>query len=294
MQKNTSHPPPSNPIVYTISDLYYFQDIQDWAPTKFFTNAELVDLITKFQTTKDLVVRDKLIQSFMKYIISIAKSYINQGLSMGDMISEGTLGLILALENFDTTKGVKFVTFAHQVIGRYIREALDYSNYAVKLPKNIRNDRRKAITFLRKKEIEGVNIEELSETDEGIPKFVIPFLRRPQLYTKLYSEDYQEVHKMSLFDSTQEREDNVDAEPDHSLHLQDLREDLYELIESTLPENIAVVIKLLFGIDRDIPMTSYRDIGHYLNIKPSEVHELKEEGLETLKAKGETLLAKYL
>jgi RNA polymerase sigma factor (sigma-70 family) len=164
-------------------DAYYLRDLNKASPSEFFTSDELNELIDKYQKTKDLKLRDKIALSFVKLVILVARRHQNKTLPLHDLISEGMLGLYSAIDHFNSSNGTKFITFAYIVIGRYIREAIEYSENIVKLPKNIRNDKRKTMTFFRHTNINPNDISSIPKHE--LPSFVRTFIDAPGLYSKI-------------------------------------------------------------------------------------------------------------
>lgn len=103
----------------------YFNDISDYKP---LTRDEEYDLWCKYKQGNDIEARNKLVSANLKFVASIAKNYQGRGLSYSDLISEGNLGLIRALDNFDGNKGYKIISYSIWWIKQAIQEAIEKRN----------------------------------------------------------------------------------------------------------------------------------------------------------------------
>lgn len=114
-----------NVIEYDSNIDKYFKEISDYKP---LTREEEYDLWHKYKYENDIDARNKLVSSNLKFVANIAKNYQGRGLSYADLISEGNLGLIKALDNFDGDKGFKIISYSVWWIKQAIQEAIEKRN----------------------------------------------------------------------------------------------------------------------------------------------------------------------
>lgn len=275
------------PVVRDKTDRLYIQDIEQVTPVRYPNDEKVRDCIKKYKDTADVAYRDKVIAWFGKYVVSIAKNYQEQGLPLSDLISEGMIGLINSIEQFDLDRDDKFVTYSNTCVSRQMREALDQFNRPVKVPKNIRNHQNKTWDRLHKHSLEGKDIDvTIEESSEHEKLFVLnPKAYHKKRITKLGSEDEggntMEDHPML----SEHFSDAVDK--------QDLSIDI-ERVLSLVTEDEKNVILYFFGIGNNGPYT-LTNISEKLGITLDRVRKLKTTGLEKLKTKKSLeILAKYL
>lgn len=111
----------------------YIKEISRYSP---MTAEEEVEAITKYHNNGDMLAREQLIQANLLFVVSVAKKFQHKGLSLGDLIGFGNLGLARAVETFDPTKGFKFISYAVFWIRFYIMRALTNNGRLIRLPSN--------------------------------------------------------------------------------------------------------------------------------------------------------------
>src|ERR1043166_4078562 len=201
---------------------------------------------------------DKLVRSNLRFVVSVAKKYQNQGVSLSDLINEGNLGLIRAAHKFDETKGIKFISYAVWWIRQSILQALAEQSRIVRVPLNragaLHGSGRRASTLLQELGRQPTHLEiaeGLDITEEEVAK------------TMLISQ----VH-LSLDAPMTPGEDNrlLDYLPDNTNRTPDeqtFEKALSEAIEESLAglkERESKILRLYFGLDGEDPMT-LEDIG---------------------------------
>jgi RNA polymerase primary sigma factor len=274
-------------------DKLYINDIDKMSPglSGFLVDSETRKIIEEYKETRDLKIRERLIYTFGRYVVSIAKNYQNQGLPLCDLISEGMIGLIGAIENFDPTNETQFMTYAGVVISRQMREALDQSNLPVKVPKNIRNQHRKVRNKVETMQILGFEEGDIQEKflDNDIDT---EYYYNPGLFSKInvgsaMMEDEQEGDAEALFVS--------DDQPDAKLTKLDLRKDVSRIFRRRLTKTEAKVLRLYFGIDQPYQIVSTADLGKRLGMSGERARQIKEVALQKLRADDcREILGKYL
>lgn len=277
------------PRMRDLTDRLYIADIDGIAPAQFPSDKQVRTQIDLFRKSADYKDRDVIIYWFSKYVISIAKNYQEQGLPLSDLISEGMLGLIAAIEQFDTSRETKFVTYSNTCISRQIREALDEFNRPVKVPKNIRNHQIKTWDRLHKHGLQGKDITYTLEESSEEEQF---FILNPKAYHKKVisnpnPEDEEE------FGNSMDDHILLSTQNENKLEEEDLKIDLNRVL-TLLTKDEKKVIELIFGIG-ELGSSKYSNISEQLGIPLVTVNKLKQSGLQKLRAKKSLqILEKYL
>jgi RNA polymerase primary sigma factor len=255
------------------------QYLRDISIYPLITREEEVSLAQRIRL-KDQEALDKLVRSNLRFVVSVAKKYQNQGVSLSDLINEGNLGLIRAAHKFDETKGIKFISYAVWWIRQSILQALAEQSRIVRVPLNragaLHRIGKRASTLLQELGRQPTHLEiaeGLDITEEEVAK------------TMLISQ----VH-LSLDAPMTPGEDNrlLDYLPDNTNRTPDeqtFEKALSEAIEESLAglkERESKILRLYFGLDGEDPMT-LEDIGTLLGITRERVRQIKEKALLKLR-----------
>ena len=255
---------------------------------KYFHEIGKVDLLTAEQEI-ELAIRIKkgepealetLTKANLRFVVSVAKQYQNQGLSLGDLINEGNLGLIKAARRFDETRGFKFISYAVWWIRQSIMQALAEQSRIVRLPLNrvgALNKIGKAYSNLEQEYEREPSPEELAEELEMDVGDVSEAMT---LSAKHVSMDapFASNEENRLLDVL-ENEDL--PAPDTTLMSESLREEVERAL-AKLSEREAEVIRLYFGFDNDEPLT-LEEIGDKFNLTRERVRQIKEKAIRRLR-----------
>src|SRR5215204_6946216 len=236
---------------------------------------------------------DKLVQANLRFVVSVAKQYQHQGLSLPDLINEGNLGLIKAAQRFDETKGFKFISYAVWWIRQSILQALAEQARIVRLPLNkvgLTNRIQKAYSQLEQEFEREPSAEELAEVLDMDIEEVTSSLginaRHVSMDTPL-----SEGEEGTLLDVLE----NTNAEKTDQLldHTQSLKTEIDRSL-GTLTERQKEVICYFFGIGVDHPL-SLEDIGDKFNLTRERVRQIKDKAITKLKTQNRTrVLRTYL
>ena len=255
---------------------------------KYFHEIGKVELLTAEQEI-DLAIRikqgdpaalEKLTKANLRFVVSVAKQYQNQGLSLGDLINEGNLGLIKAARRFDETRGFKFISYAVWWIRQSIMQALAEQSRIVRLPLNrvgALNKIGKAYSNLEQEYEREPSPEELAEELEMDVNDVSEAMT---LASKHLSMDapFASNEENRLLDVLENEE--LPA-PDTTLMSESLREEVERAL-AKLSEREAEVIRLYFGLDNDEPLT-LEEIGDKFNLTRERVRQIKEKAIRRLR-----------
>jgi len=234
---------------------------------------------------------DKLTKANLRFVVSVAKQYQNQGLTLPDLINEGNLGLIKAAQRFDETRGFKFISYAVWWIRQSILQALAEQSRIVRLPLNkvgLTNRIQKAYSQLEQEFEREPSAEELAEILELDIDEVSSTLgiggRHVSVDTPL-----SEGEDNTLIDVLE----NPNAERAEIEHKESLKQEIDRSLK-TLTERQKEVICFFFGIGVDHPM-SLEDIGERFNLTRERVRQIKDKAITKLRSNSRSkMLRSYL
>lgn len=269
------------------------QYLQEIGKVNLLTPDEEVDLAIKIRKG-DGDAQEKLVRANLRFVVSVAKQFQNKGLSLGDLINEGNLGLIKAAKRFDETRGFKFISYAVWWIRQGIMSALADHQRAVRLPLNRVNDLTKISKAYRDLEQEyerKPTTEELAKILERTAEEVAYSLQISARYVSMDAPlKSGDENKNSLMDVLPN--DNQPL-PDNSLMKESLKNEITNVL-STLNAREAEVIRLSFGIGRNQKAT-LEEIGDRFNLTRERIRQIKEKALRKLRgSKRSDRLKAYL
>ena len=266
--------------------------LQEIGKVDLLTPEEEVDLAKRIKQG-DQAALEKLTKANLRFVVSVAKQYQNQGLSLSDLINEGNLGLIKAAQRFDETRGFKFISYAVWWIRQSILQALAEQSRIVRLPLNkvgSLNKINKAFSELEQEYEREPSADELADTLEIATEEVETTLGVAARHVSM-DAPFVEGEDNSLLDVL---ENSSTPSTDSKL---DYRESLRREIErslSTLTTRQCDVIKLYFGIGVEHPM-SLEDIGEKFGLTRERVRQIKEKAINKLRSANRSkLLKNYL
>ena len=234
---------------------------------------------------------DKLTKANLRFVVSVAKQYQNQGLSLPDLINEGNLGLIKAAEKFDETRGFKFISYAVWWIRQSILQAIAEQSRIVRLPLNQVGSVNKINRMLNKFEQENErrpSVDEISEQidlpEEKVGEAMLANTRHVSV-----DAPFVDGEDNSLLDVLV----NDDAPlADRQLVLESLREEIGNVLQ-TLNDRERCVIKAFYGIGE--PEMTLEEIGNKYGLTRERVRQIKEKAIRRLRNNTKNqLLKSYL
>jgi len=237
---------------------------------------------------------EKLTNANLRFVVSVAKQYQNQGLTLPDLINEGNLGLIKAAQRFDETRGFKFISYAVWWIRQSILQALAEQSRIVRLPLNkigSVNKINKAFTKLEQEFERPPTSEEIAECLEMTLEEVQQSLRNSNkaisMDAPLSNDEASAGNMYEVYSS----EDN--PSPEDNLMSKSLGQEIERSLHS-LTAREADVIRLYFGLKGESPLT-LEEIGQRFDLTRERVRQIKEKALRRLKhASRSNLLRSYL
>ncbi len=265
---------------------------------KYLQEIGKVELITPEEEVKlaerikqgDQRALDRLTKANLRFVVSVAKQYQNQGLSLPDLINEGNLGLIKAAQRFDETRGFKFISYAVWWIRQSILQALAEQSRIVRLPLNkvgLTNRINKAFSQLEQEYEREPSTEEIAEALEIEIEEVASTLGVASRHVSMDSpmSDGEENTLMDVLENP--NADATDGELDHN---QSLHTEISRSLK-TLTERQQDVIRFFFGIGVDHPL-SLEDIGERFNLTRERVRQIKDKAISKLKTNSRCKLLK--
>jgi len=233
----------------------------------------------------------KLVNSNLRFVVSVAKQYQNQGLSLPDLINEGNLGLIKAAEKFDETRGFKFISYAVWWIRQSILQALAEQSRIIRLPLNqvgSLNKINKAYSRFEQEYERTPTPEELAETLELPKEKVADTLKVSGRHVSM-DAPFSENEENSLLDVLV----NPDSpKADSNLMKESLSKEIDRSL-STLTERERDIIKLFFGIG--VQEMTLEEIGDRFGLTRERVRQIKEKAIRRLRQTSRSkLLKSYL
>jgi len=254
----------------------YLKDISLYPLINREEEARLARLIRQ----DDQEALDKLVRSNLRFVVSVAKKYQNQGVSLSDLINEGNLGLIRAAHKFDETKGIKFISYAVWWIRQAILQALAEQSRIVRVPLNragtLHRIGRRASTLLQELGREATHAE-IAEGMDISEEEVAKTMSISQVHLSL-DAPMSPGEDNRLLDYLP---DTINATPDERMFEKALTESVEEAL-SCLKEREAKILRLYFGLDGSEPMT-LEEIGTLLGITRERVRQIKEKALSRLR-----------
>ncbi len=228
----------------------------------------------------DQTALEKLTKANLRFVVSVAKQYQNQGLSLSDLINEGNIGLIKAAKRFDETRGFKFISYAVWWIRQAILQALAEQSRIVRLPLNRVGTLHKigkvssSLQQLYGREPSANEIAKKLELSEGE---VSDTLKISNSHLSL-DAPFSVSEDNSLIDIL---EDEMQESPDESLLSDSLRVEIEKALDSLTPRE-AEVINLYFGLNHEKPLT-LEEIGTRFSLTRERVRQIKEKAIRRLR-----------
>ena len=253
--------------------------LQEIGKVDLLTPDEEVELAKRIKEG-DQIALEKLTKANLRFVVSVAKQYQNQGLSLGDLINEGNLGLIKAAQRFDETRGFKFISYAVWWIRQSILQALAEQSRIVRLPLNrvgSLNKISKTFSELEQKFEREPSPEELAEVLEVTTAEVVDTMKISGRHVSM-DAPFVQGEENSLLDVL---ENDSEQTPDSGLMTDSLRREVQRAL-STLTQRESDVITLYFGLNGEHAMT-LEEIGEKFNLTRERVRQIKEKAIRRLR-----------
>ncbi|KAF0215024.1 MAG: RNA polymerase sigma 70 subunit rpod [Ignavibacteria bacterium] len=253
--------------------------LQEIGKVDLLTPDEEIELAIRIRQNDQLAL-EKLVKANLRFVVSVAKQYQNQGLSLGDLINEGNLGLIKAARRFDETRGFKFISYAVWWIRQSILQALAEQSRIVRLPLNrvgALNKIGKAYSSLEQEYEREPSAQELaSELQMDISEVsdTLKIAGRAVSMDAPFAQG-EENRLLDILESDEQ------PSPDYKLMSESLKREIERAL-STLSEREAEVINLYFGLNKEHSLT-LEEIGEKFHLTRERVRQIKEKAIRRLR-----------
>ncbi|MFC1561143.1 RNA polymerase sigma factor RpoD/SigA [Candidatus Latescibacterota bacterium] len=264
---------------YTREDQSLDRYLQEIGEVQLLKATQEVDLAREIKKGNQRAL-ESLTKANLRFVVSVAKQYQNQGLSLGDLINEGNLGLIKAAKRFDETKGFKFISYAVWWIRQAILQALAEQSRIVRLPLNrvgALHKIGKTSSGLEQTFGREPSANEIADELEMSPYEVMDTLKISSRHLSL-DAPFNDGEDNRLLDVL---EDKFQPSPDQKLMKDSLKNEIEKAL-STLTDREAEVISLYFGINREHSLT-LEEIGEKFKLTRERVRQIKEKAIKRLR-----------
>ena len=253
--------------------------LQEIGKVDLITAEEEVELAQKIRAGDEFAL-DKLTKANLRFVVSVAKQYQNQGLTLPDLINEGNLGLIKAARRFDETRGFKFISYAVWWIRQSILQALAEQSRIVRLPLNkigSINKINKTYAFLEQAHERAPSADEIAKELDMTINDVKESLKNSGRHVSM-DAPLVEGEDSNLYDVLNSGES---PNPDKILLHESLRTEIERALETLTPRE-ADVVRLYFGLGNQHAMT-LEEIGETFDLTRERVRQIKEKAIRRLK-----------
>ena len=253
--------------------------LQEIGKVDLITADEEVELAQKIKAG-DQRALEKLTKANLRFVVSVAKQYQNQGLTLPDLINEGNLGLIKAAQRFDETRGFKFISYAVWWIRQSILQALAEQSRIVRLPLNkigSINKINKMYALLEQSNERPPTAEEIAKELDMTVNDVRESMKNSGRHLSM-DAPLVEGEDSNLYDVLRSGES---PNPDRNLIQESLRTEIGRSLETLTPRE-ADVVRLYFGLGDQHPMT-LEEIGETFDLTRERVRQIKEKAIRRLK-----------
>lgn len=241
------------------------------------TREQEIELSQKAQVG-DKAAKDKLVQANLRFVINVAKNYQNHGIDLVDLISEGNIGLLSAVEHFDISKGYHFISYAVWWIRQSILKAICEKSRAIRLPLNRANEVvqiEKAKKMIRGKKSESQEIEEIGRLLNMTPAHVREMINisseMASLDSPVASRDAEPGATLGDFI------EDTNFKPEEYAINESMKEDIADVLK-TLRPNEAKVLRLRYGLD-DGKSMSLKEVGDVCNLTKERIRQIEKHAL---------------
>ena len=224
--------------------------------------------------------KEKLIKSNLRFVVNVAKKYQNQGLSLEDLINEGNLGLITAVDKYDVERGFHFISYAVWWIKQSILKALSEKSRMIRLPLNRANELlqiEKARRQIERNKEGDADIEEIADFLAMEKDRVTDVINASKTIASLESPLSSDKDANTMFELM---EDNDNVGPEQTMINRALQESIGEAL-STLDEREAEIIRYRFGLE-GVQRLSLKEIGDRYKLTKERIRQIEKRAISRL------------
>ena len=248
--------------------------LQEIGETDLLTSDQEEELAQLIRDGDDRAL-DRLVKANLRFVVSVAKQYQNQGLSLSDLISEGNMGLIKAARRFDETKGFKFISYAVWWIRQAILHALAEQSRLIRLPLNKVEELRRIERTIRQREMAGNQEDGVKAPEPEVQNAETPEWASTPLSLDAPIGDHEGFNLMDRL------KDHNSPLPDESVMDDALKLEIGRAVASLTPRE-SEVLNLYFGLDSDRAYT-LEEIGTQFGLTRERVRQIKQKAINKLR-----------
>lgn len=266
----------------------YFSDI---SKIPLINSQEEYSLFEKV-TSGDQDAFNKVIKSNLRFVISVAKQYQNQGMGLEDLISDGNVGLIKAAQKFDNKKGFKFISYAVWWIRQSIIQSIAENSRTIRLPNNHLNAIHKINKTASKLEQEYEREPTLEELEKVLEDFDIKvkesFILHNNIKTSSLDSPISDIEDSSMYDLIENKMADL---PDEKFVKESLFSDIEKVLKKMPNTRQRIIVCMYYGLIGYQQMT-LEEIGDYCNLTRERVRQIKEIGIKYLRLRKNSKILK--
>ncbi|MCI7435271.1 MAG: RNA polymerase sigma factor RpoD/SigA [Treponema sp.] len=248
------------------------------------SNEEEVELAEK-AAAGDKLAKNKIINANLRFVVTIAKKYQKKGLDIEDLISEGNIGLINAIEKFDVSKGYRFISYAVWWIRQSILKAICEKSRPIRLPLNRANELVRIEHAKKELYSTGLSLNEEDEITEvanmlnmdstHVREMINISKEMASLDSEIYGKDNSYTTMGEMLEDTRY------AAPDTKLIEEDMNRELNDVID-TLKPNEAQVLRMRYGLDGQKPM-SLKEVGEAFDLTKERIRQIEKIAIKRMR-----------
>ena len=248
------------------------------------SNEEEVELAEK-AAAGDKLAKNKIINANLRFVVTIAKKYQKKGLDIEDLISEGNIGLINAIEKFDVSKGYRFISYAVWWIRQSILKAICEKSRPIRLPLNRANELVRIEHAKKELYSTGLSLKEEDEITEvanmlnmdstHVREMINISKEMASLDSEIYGKDNSYITMGEMLEDTRY------AAPDTKLIEEDMNRELNDVID-TLKPNEAQVLRMRYGLDGQKPM-SLKEVGEAFDLTKERIRQIEKIAIKRMR-----------
>ena len=248
------------------------------------SNEEEVELAEK-AAAGDKLAKNKIINANLNFVVTIAKKYQKKGLDIEDLISEGNIGLINAIEKFDVSKGYRFISYAVWWIRQSILKAICEKSRPIRLPLNRANELVRIEHAKKELYSTGLSLNEEDEITEvanmlnmdstHVREMINISKEMASLDSEIYGKDNSYITMGEMLEDTRY------AAPDTKLIEEDMNRELNDVID-TLKPNEAQVLRMRYGLDGQKPM-SLKEVGEAFDLTKERIRQIEKIAIKRMR-----------